>query len=140
MITGGPSDGAKRRLGADPLRDPLLAEQYFDRLIRRASDMPEKRLMLAVLLDAIVHLHRPGSAGAAEAGRWILSESRSPFTFINICEALGIEATYLTRGLLAWRANPGGRRFALRHARTSTTRIAPLRIRRRRRRVARCTH
>src|SRR6266481_1433 len=46
--------------------EALLPEQYFDRLAGSAREMPEKRLMAAVLLDALVQLQRAGSAGAAD--------------------------------------------------------------------------
>jgi len=69
-------------------------------------DMPEKRLMLAVLLDAIIQLRRPGSTGALEAAEWIRGEaSDSPFSFPVVCEALGLDAAYLTRGVFAWARN-----------------------------------
>src|SRR5207248_1894101 len=44
--------------------EALLPEQYFERLAGSAREMPEKRLMAAVLLDALVHLQRDGSAAA----------------------------------------------------------------------------
>ena len=110
--------------------DTLLPEQYFDRVAARASDTPEKRLMFAVLLDAVIHLQRRNSDTAAEAERWIRSEpeDESPFSFQNLCEALGIEAAYLARGLLAWRASrtdtPRG--VPVRQLRTSHRRVTPL--------------
>jgi len=74
----------------------------------RLVDMPEKRLMLAVLLDAIIQLRRPGSTGAIEATEWIRDEAcESPFSFPVVCEALGLDATYLTRGVFAWARNAG---------------------------------
>ena len=50
--------------------------------------MPEKRLMLAVLLDAIIQLRRPGSTGAIEAAEWIRGgeATDSPFSFPVVCE------------------------------------------------------
>jgi len=70
----------------------------------RLADMPEKRLMLAVLLDAIIQLRRPGSTGAIEAASWIAGErdADQPFSFRSLCEALGIDPAYLTRGVYAW--------------------------------------
>ena len=123
------------RVDTDPL--PLLADQYFDRLAGRASDMPEKRLMLAVLFDAVVQLHRPGSASAVEVTRWIRSESDAPFAFNSICEAFAIDPMYLARGLLSWRerlAQCVHGRFSARHMRRSKTRVVQLRVRRRRKR------
>ena len=70
----------------------------------RLADMPEKRLMLAVLLDAIIQLRRPGSTGAAEAAAWIRGSGSTdePFSFQAVCETLGIDPGYLTRGVHAW--------------------------------------
>jgi hypothetical protein len=117
--------------------DTLLPEQYFDRLAARASDSPEKRLMFAVLLDAVISLQRANSIGANEAELWIQSDDAStPFSFKGICEALGIEASFLARGLLSWRGNQGPSRFGMpvRQLRTSQRRVTPLG--RKRRRVA----
>lgn len=75
----------------------------FEGVTSRLVDMPEKRLMLAVLLDAIIQLRRPGSTGAAEAATWFREGGTdSPFSFASVCEALGLDAAYLTRGVFAW--------------------------------------
>jgi len=85
--------------------DAILPEQFFGRPEVRA-DTPEKRLMLAVLLDAIIHLQRRDTEGSAEAARWIQAENDDgPFAFQSICTALGIEPSYLARGLLQWHAS-----------------------------------
>ena len=116
--------------------DVLLPEQYFDRLTARTSDTPERRLLFAVLLDAVILLQRRNTSGSAEAERWIRNEADSdfPFSFRNLCEALGIEPGYLQRGLLSWRrsqvgALPG---IPVRQLRTSHRRVTPLGRRRRR--------
>ena len=116
--------------------DALLPEQYFDRLAARTSDTPERRLLFAVLLDAVIQLQRRNTSGAAEAERWIrnVDDGESPFSFRNVCEALGIEPMYLARGLLAWRRSqidllPG---IPVRQLRTSHRRVTPLGRRRRR--------
>ena len=120
--------------------DALLPEQYFDRLAARTSDTPERRLLFAVLLDAVIQLQRRNTAGSAEAERWIRNETDtdSPFSFRNVCEALGIEPGYLARGLLSWRRTqigtvPG---IPVRQLRTSHRRVTPLGRRRRRAVVA----
>ncbi|MBI4515008.1 MAG: hypothetical protein HY699_04230 [Deltaproteobacteria bacterium] len=69
----------------------------------------ERRLMLAVLLDAIrtFGVGRP-SAPRIQAYRiwlreraWFQAEDRSsPFSFVNICDALGIDADYVRRCVL----------------------------------------
>jgi hypothetical protein len=82
--------------------DALLPGQYFDHVAGSAREMPEKRLMAAVLLDALVHLQREGSTGAAEVQAWIDGRgAEGLFSFASVCEALGIEADYLARGLAA---------------------------------------
>ncbi|MEO6026251.1 MAG: hypothetical protein ABIR79_05235, partial [Candidatus Binatia bacterium] len=90
--------------------DALLPEQYFDRLAARTSDTPERRLLFAVLLDAVIQLQRRNTSGSAEAERWIRNdtETDSPFSFRNVCEAIGIEPGYLQRGLMAWRRSQVG--------------------------------
>ena len=116
--------------------DVMLPEQYFDRLASRTSDSPERRLLFAVLLDAIIQLQRRNTSGSAEAERWIRNDadSDSPFAFRNVCEALGIDPGYLQRGLLSWRRSqvvtlPG---IPVRQLRTSHRRVTPLGRRRRR--------
>jgi len=81
--------------------EALLPEQYFDRVAGCSREMPEKRLMAAVLLDALVQLQRDGSSGAAEVRTWIAGSGRgSLFSFANVCEALGVDPSYLARGLM----------------------------------------
>jgi hypothetical protein len=122
--------------------DSLLPDQYFDRLAARATDTPEKRLMFAVLLDAVIHLQRRHTTGAAEAERWIRGlddDGDEPmFSFHNICDALGIEPAYLARGLLTFRSGQDSKLLGapVRQLRTSHRRITPLRKKRRHRAVA----
>ncbi len=117
----------------------ILPIQYFDRLTIRATDVPEKRLMFAVLLDAVLHLQRRHSRGASEAAEWIEGpDDGSPFSFQNICECLGLEADGLARALLEWHQGPGTERLGVpaRQLRTAHPRIRPPRQRRRRRALA----
>ena len=119
--------------------ETILPIQYFDRLTARVTDVPEKRLMFAVLLDAVIHLQRRDSRGAAEAVEWIEGEpDGSVFSFQNICESLGLEPTGLARALLAWHHGPRTARLGVpaRQLRTAHPKIRPLRQRRRRRAVA----
>jgi hypothetical protein len=141
------SDVASRRVEAEDsgvswhdaadasVPDTLLPDQYFDRLAVRACDTPEKRLMFAVLLDAVIQLQRRNSAGATEAEIWIRGEEGddTPFSFPNVCEALGLDATYLSRGLLAWRGtHAAATRVPIRQLRTTHRRVTPVVGRRRR--------
>jgi hypothetical protein len=71
---------------------------------------PERRLLFAVLSDAIVRFRRLASAPQyaarefVEAERWIRSDDRSwPCSFVNVCEALDIAYEPLRRAVLKWR-------------------------------------
>jgi hypothetical protein len=98
--------------------DTLLPSQYFDRLRRRASIDGERRLMVAILEDA-VDVYRK-QAGARDRKRrqlfedaevWIESSEQSwIFSYENICDMLGIDAEYLRKGLRAWKRKAGGDR------------------------------
>jgi hypothetical protein len=68
---------------------------------------PEKRLMLAVLENAVSVLLRDapvrdGRAGrhVAEAEEWVASDAVDwPFTFLNVCHALELDPGYIRGGL-----------------------------------------
>ncbi len=85
----------------------FLAEQFVDTRRARMLAEPERRLLLAVLVDAIVgYLKLKTGAPAGEEGelaqdeRWIFSDDRRWLcSFRNICDALDIEPTAL-RGAL----------------------------------------
>src|SRR5919205_4265298 len=88
--------------------DKLPSAQYFDSLRRKALLEPEKRLMLAVLQDAI-HCFQDNLAAEtvvkkkllADAEEWIRERDGDwVFSFAYICEALGFRPEYLRRGLL----------------------------------------
>jgi hypothetical protein len=118
--------------------EALLPEQYFDRRLARSLDSPEQRLLFAVLLDSVIQLQGHSEKDAAEAARWVRGvdgDEDWPFSFQNICGALGIEADYLARGLLSWRTRKAAMpyRGSLRQVRTSHTHVAPPRQRQRRR-------
>jgi hypothetical protein len=74
---------------------------------------PEKRLMLAILEDAINcfqdNLPAQNVRGRRlfeEAEEWVVeADGDWVFSFENICEALGFNPTYVREGLLRWVAN-----------------------------------
>jgi hypothetical protein len=111
--------------------DVMMPEQYLDRIVGHASDVPERRLMLAVLLDAVAQLRRPNTPGGAEAEHWVQSDDvEDLFSFRNVCEALGIDPDYLARGLLVRRTDADRGAAAFRPLRTSYRRVAPIAHRR----------
>jgi hypothetical protein len=80
--------------------DTILPEQFFT----RTSNTPEKRLIFAVLLDAIVQLQRGEAIIADDAERWIRDEVENvPISFAQVCEILGFERHGFARGLLSYR-------------------------------------
>ncbi len=93
--------------------DTLLPAQYFETFRRKAHLEPEKRLMFAVLEDAIACFQKYISARDAkgktmfhEAEEWILEEdSEWLFSFANICEVLGFNPQYMRQGLIRWKEN-----------------------------------
>jgi hypothetical protein len=95
--------------GLEP--EMILPSQFFDHVGLDASLQPEKRLMLAVLEDAVGTFQkfvtvstRRGQRLFAEAEEWFSSPSTEwPFDFENVCEALGMEASFLRAGLWRWR-------------------------------------
>jgi hypothetical protein len=97
----------------------VLPAQIFGKPGLDASLVPEKRLLLAVLEEAVVTFQRyameHGRRGRRlfrEAEEWMGSEELCwPCSFRNICDALGLDPGYLRQGLRRWRdeqeARPG---------------------------------
>src|SRR5437667_12852152 len=69
-------------------------------------DAPEKRLMIAILADAINCFvkyssvrNRCGQRAVHEAERWLLCGDKEwLFSFENICDVLGLNSSYLRSG------------------------------------------
>jgi hypothetical protein len=101
------------RIGALFQPDSLLSTHYFETLRRKTISEPEKRLMLAILEDAI-HCFQDnlftrnvrGRRLFEEAEEWIVeADGDRVFSFENICEALGFNPAYVRQGLLRWMEN-----------------------------------
>ena len=100
--------------------DTLLPSQFFDRVRRRTEHDGERRLMIAVLEDAVDVFRKQAGARDPrgeqlfqEAETWIEDPDRTwLFSFQNICDVLDIDADYLRRGLRLWkqRAHQAARR------------------------------
>ena len=93
--------------------DGILPAQLYGRPFGGARLQPEKRLQVAVLVDAVLTFHRcAGDERArarrhlAEAETWFASDDADgPFTFITICDSLKFDPSYIRRGLWQWRAH-----------------------------------
>lgn len=100
--------------------DTLVTAQYFDNLRRNTLLEPEKRLMLAVLEDAVQCFQDNVSAQSGrrkrlfqEVEEWILEGGNDwVFSFESICEVLGFNPQYVRQGLVRWK-----RHKPLEHAR-----------------------
>lgn len=110
--------------------DILNSHLYWRNFRCDASPAPEKRLMLAVLEDAIACLrkHRvTGDARFSEARKWILEKSpERPFSFEFVCAALGLSASYLRAGLIPSREQTRATRQQTGQAAFKLTRNSPI--------------
>jgi hypothetical protein len=85
---------------------------------RAAVDMPEKRLLLAALEDAVGIVQKYGAAvspkiGALVAETWAWFDADCadhPFAFISICDVLGLEPDAVRRAIHRWRGGDPARR------------------------------
>ena len=91
--------------------DILLPNQYFAAFRRGRAVEGERRLMLAVLEDAVDSYRKYAlardpreQACFLEAREWFLSEDHSwLFAFENVCDVLEMNPDYLRSGLDKWR-------------------------------------
>ncbi len=95
-----------RRDAREIAPEVILPAQFFD---GPRALQPERRLMLAVLENAIAELLRIRGRRieslprhTREVEEWIASDARDwPFAFVNICDALGIDPDYVRSGVLS---------------------------------------
>jgi hypothetical protein len=140
-IHGHVSGDGTRASSSHGLFEPgrLMPEQYDDLVRRRHVIDGEKRLMLAVLEDAIRTYLRNADAKDGERRRefleaksWFNSEklgkrgSQNVFSFENLCETLGIEPVSLRQRLRAMSLDdlPARRYQNRRHRPLSSLRFA----------------
>jgi hypothetical protein len=103
------------RSAPQPLRmefapELLLPSQLPAGVRLDASIHPERRLMLAVLEEAVADFQRHVMAGTRERMRlfheahaWVTADEPAwPFSFVNICQALALDCDALRAGLLRW--------------------------------------
>jgi hypothetical protein len=98
--------------------DSLLPAQFFTALKQRSQACGERRLMAAILEDAIdcfqKYLWAKDNRSRTlrqEAENWFLADDESwPFSFANVCQALDLEPDFLRRGLIQWKDRELARR------------------------------
>lgn len=92
--------------------DAILPVQFFQTLRSKGCADGERRLMIAVLVDAVncfmkqIHATDPVARQLFEdAEAWITAEDRTWFfSFDNVCGALDLNPEYIRDGLFKWRA------------------------------------
>jgi hypothetical protein len=89
-----------RCISTEALSDELLESQWCDRL-SSATDVPERRLLLAVLVDAIRCLQGDNAKERCEAAAWVQGENgKVRLLFRSVCDGLGLEEVPVARRLL----------------------------------------
>lgn len=91
--------------------DVITPEQFYDTRRDDSALRPVKKLMIAILEDALRCFQNNCDAktGARrrlfqEAEQWLCGEGGDgPFSFEMVCETLGIEPNFLRSGLREWR-------------------------------------
>ena len=86
----------------------VLPAQFFPRSVVRP---PERRLMMAVLARALLDLQTHAGTGTrrarqhlAEVEAWLASDDDGwPFSFVNLCHALDLDASSVRSRLVRWR-------------------------------------
>lgn len=89
----------------------LLPSQFFRGDPGGASVQREKRLMLAVLEEALATFQKHAAARTrggqqlfADVEKWIAADDTEwLLSFLNICHAVSLEPAYLRAGLRRWR-------------------------------------
>ncbi len=93
--------------------DTVAPEQFYANVRRNQLGDPERRLMAAILEDAVSCLSRSPRSCAGrqrkyfeDARAWVNSTEEQDwiFSFTNVCETLGFDPGYLRGGLNRWTA------------------------------------
>ena len=100
----------------------LLSAEYFESVRRKTILEPEKRLMLAILEDAVDCFQNnvfaqslKGRRLFQEAEKWIVEVGGDwVFSFENVCETLELNPAYVRQGLLRRMIPPPGAESSLR--------------------------
>lgn len=108
--------------------DTLLPEQYLDTFRRKLHLEPEKKLLLAILEDAIACYQKyffardiKGKTLFHEAREWVEGPGGiGVFSFDSVCDALGLNPDYLRRGLADWK-----KAALARHAQSKVYQLTP---------------
>jgi len=111
--------------------DTLIPDQFLETFRRKVPLEPEKKLLLAVLEDAISCFQKyaftregKGRVLFQDAEQWFLEKNGDwLFSFSNVCETLGFDSDYLREGVLRWKAEKGAN-----HARAKIYQWTPRKV------------
>jgi hypothetical protein len=98
-------------LAALSIPDMVLQARYLENVRRKIILEPEMRLMCAMLEDAINCFQTcsgiqrgPQKRLFNDAEEWIMATDHDwIFSFVNVCENLGLSPEYIRQGLRRWR-------------------------------------
>ena len=107
-----------------------LSELDILGLYGASPTQPEKTLMFAVLLDAVECFQKYAGREAnrlfKDTDEWIFEDDHEwPFSFINICEAVGMDPEYLRKGLSQLNRERSKGRMTVGHTTVNTRAILP---------------
>ena len=107
-----------------------LSELDILGLYGASPTQPEKTLMFAVLLDAVECFQKYAGREAnrlfKDTDEWIFEDDHEwPFSFINICEAVGMDPEYLRKGLSQLNRERSKGRMTVGHTTVNTRAIPP---------------
>lgn len=109
--------------------DTILPAQFYAMFKSSQYREPERRLMVAILEDAVSCLstdlrvcNQRQKKQYEEAKHWVTTDEDSEwiFSFKNICEVLGMDPDYLRHGLIPPKMSPSTRRSAMATTRRSS--------------------
>lgn len=91
------------------LYDPIESEKLFGDQRRRSGASAERDLMFAILADAVDCYSKYATARDGRSMRlfsdardWLFCDGdEQPFSFVNVCDGLGLDPSYIRRGVLA---------------------------------------
>jgi hypothetical protein len=110
MPTRPVSGGGEDRIASLFQPDALLGDQYLENFRRTVPLEPEKALLLAVLEDGVrsfqdnvLPRNRKKQMLFEDAQEWLFNDDGDwLFSFVSICSVLGLDPSYIRRGLRQW--------------------------------------
>jgi len=98
--------------------DLLAAEEIFGPSRHKGGTSAEKELMLAILADAIDCMWKYSRAHDGRSARlcrdarlWLFAnDGKETFSFLNVCDALSLDPSYIRRGIVDGMENRSNQR------------------------------